>query len=611
MSLSTPSFSRQEQPSNLETQTFDYNALDSETRIFLQERARDIKGRLRSNARNAWEIGHDLVEVRARLQYGHFVSWLRAEFEWSERTAYNYINVFESFGSFANFAKLETTAAPSALYLLAAPSTPFDARAEALELVNGGKSITYKEAKAIVTRHKELQRTQTNRDSPRQHRLCIQPTNNSNRAVPICQENLSEALKSKNALPVTASASAAFESVEPQKNQPNPESLDPSDRVAQDDGREWVRIHTDRPARIQWNDRIGVVVARPRGSVYVQIDSFTPSFLESEVELIDEQPLLNVKQQLVIAHSSSEEVLPGKELEPELEPSQKNDLEASSSTCSNSKDSLETEDESSGSSTPLDTSDSPNSTNEISVEQLNVGVALNPVKPGPLSHHSGADTHNRLSKEGPGFTRYFPTSSSTKEELHSTEADALSTTLNSWSELGLSAISKLVIKEVESDQSATEVESDRSPLAEAGASKTELSPRSLVPEPKSQDKQLLPDVERNGDTPKDWKPPMPAVVINRAAIAQGMPEVVVTELAIALKGLAPEQLARLLIFVSNGLGKSKINAVIEAWSCTELERISTELKHITLQVDRESSRRNCSCAEKLEQKVLAPEVEVQ
>jgi hypothetical protein len=66
--------------------------------------------------------------------------------------------------------------------LLAAPSTPFDARAEALELVNGGKSITYKEAKAIVTRHKE-------------------------------------ALKSKNALPVTASASAAFESVKlAQKN---------------------------------------------------------------------------------------------------------------------------------------------------------------------------------------------------------------------------------------------------------------------------------------------------------------------------------------------------------------------------------------------------------
>ncbi len=134
----------------------------------------------------------------------------------------------------------------------------------------------------------------------------------------------------------------------------------------------------------------------------------------------------------------------------------------------------------------------------------------------------------------------------------------------------------------------------------------------LVPEPKSEDKQLLPDMERNGDTPKDVVPPMPAVLINRAAIAQGMPEVVVTELAIALQGLAPEQLARLLIVVGNGLGKSQINAVIEAWSCTELERISTELKHISLQVDREISRRNCSCAEKLEEKVQAPaELEVE
>ena len=144
-----------EQPSSQEAQSFNYAAIDSETRMFLQERARDIKERLRNTARTAWEIGQNLVEVRERLNYGYFVSWLRAEFEWSERTGYNYINIFESFGSFANVAKLETAASASALYLLAAPSTPQDARQEALKLVGGGKILSYKEAKTIVTRHKD------------------------------------------------------------------------------------------------------------------------------------------------------------------------------------------------------------------------------------------------------------------------------------------------------------------------------------------------------------------------------------------------------------------------------------------------------------------------
>jgi hypothetical protein len=551
----------QEQPFSPEAQSFDYNALDPEVKIVVQQRTSEIKEKLRDAAKTAWEIGQKLADVRDRLEYGVFDSWLKAEFEWSRRTAYNYIKIFETFGSCATVAQLGIAA--KTLYLLAAPSTPSDARSEALERAALGEAITHNEAKAIVSRHKES----ATRSAPSANVDAFAETMERQSSAALAPNQPETEVKTEQLLGV-------------------PENFDSSGSIAQvkevkpvlsecNGRREWVRICTERPQVSQWNSRTGVVVARPRGSVYVQIGNHTPSFLESEVQLIDIKSFPDDSQEPGLPHApGKQEQLLGKESE--KEPCQKNNLEADSSTSPKSKDFLETEDEFLANRTPLDASDSPDFTNQISAEQLNVGYT------------------------------------STKEELHSTEQSDLSTALNSWGELGSSAISNLVIKEVKSDRSATEVKSDRSPLAEAGASKTELSPRSLVPEPKSQDKQLLPDVERNGDTPKDAVPPMPAVVINRAALAQGMPEVVVTELAIALLGLAPDQLARLLIFVSNGLGKSQINAVIETWSCTELERISTELKHITVQVDRESSRRNCSCAEKLEEKVQAPaELEVE
>jgi len=71
------------------------------------------------------------------------------EFQWQRRTAYNYIAVYETFGNCTNFAKL----GPSVLYLLAAPSTPEEARQEALERAGQGEVITYALAKQIRFHH--------------------------------------------------------------------------------------------------------------------------------------------------------------------------------------------------------------------------------------------------------------------------------------------------------------------------------------------------------------------------------------------------------------------------------------------------------------------------
>lgn len=54
----------------------------------------------------------------------------------------------------------------------------------------------------------------------------------------------------------------------------------------------------------------------------------------------------------------------------------------------------------------------------------------------------------------------------------------------------------------------------------------------LVSIPKSQDKQLLPDLPRNPDTPQNEQPLLPATLTNTTVIANGKPDVIATEVTI-------------------------------------------------------------------------------
>jgi hypothetical protein len=120
---------------------FDYAQLDPAAR----ETARDAAGRIRAHGRIASEcivaIGAELVKVKAAIGHGHYLPWLEAEFGWSERTAQRFVAVHECFGKSDTVADLEQIDV-SALYLLAAPSTPEPVREEALEKAAAGERIT-------------------------------------------------------------------------------------------------------------------------------------------------------------------------------------------------------------------------------------------------------------------------------------------------------------------------------------------------------------------------------------------------------------------------------------------------------------------------------------
>lgn len=130
---------------------FDYAALDAETRIVVQLRRDELKTLFRETAQNIFTIGEKLADVRGRLQHnksGGFDGWIEAEFGMSRRTAYRFINIFERFANCDNLAQLDI--ATSALYLLAAPSTPDEVVDQLLERAETGEHITHAAAKQAI-----------------------------------------------------------------------------------------------------------------------------------------------------------------------------------------------------------------------------------------------------------------------------------------------------------------------------------------------------------------------------------------------------------------------------------------------------------------------------
>jgi hypothetical protein len=147
MSSSKSPFRLPEQPLDPKALDFDYAALDTETRIVVQQRTSEIKILMRRAASDIFDIGQKLVEVKASLGHGHFRSWLKIEFKWSVSTATRFMQVAEQFRC-TNLMHLSIAA--SALYELAAPSTPIAARLEAIERASLGEMISYSKAKEIA-----------------------------------------------------------------------------------------------------------------------------------------------------------------------------------------------------------------------------------------------------------------------------------------------------------------------------------------------------------------------------------------------------------------------------------------------------------------------------
>ncbi|BAZ70886.1 DUF3102 domain-containing protein [Mastigocladus laminosus UU774] len=143
-----------EQSQQLLTQkkSFDYSVLTPQVRILVQDKTSELKSLMRRSGQDIIDIGQKLTEVKQQLGHGNFRAWLKAEFDWSIRTAARFMQVAIQFKG-VNLADLNISI--SALYLLAEPSTPEKVRKIALEIAKEGENITHTKARAIISSNQE------------------------------------------------------------------------------------------------------------------------------------------------------------------------------------------------------------------------------------------------------------------------------------------------------------------------------------------------------------------------------------------------------------------------------------------------------------------------
>src|SRR5262252_10146615 len=97
------------------------------------------------------EIGRLLTECKRICGHGNWLPWLDREFGWEETTAQRFMRVHEL--ALSKSGKLPDLPV-SAIYLLAAPSTPKEAAAKVIEHAEAGKPMSVAEVKQIVEQAK-------------------------------------------------------------------------------------------------------------------------------------------------------------------------------------------------------------------------------------------------------------------------------------------------------------------------------------------------------------------------------------------------------------------------------------------------------------------------
>jgi hypothetical protein len=99
-------------------------------------------------------IGRYLDQAQKHAGRGAWLAWIQAEFGWSDQTAYNFIHLYGAQQS-PEFQKFWNSDLPvSALYRLAAPNTPVEARQKIAQLIEAGEKPSVAEVTEVVARAK-------------------------------------------------------------------------------------------------------------------------------------------------------------------------------------------------------------------------------------------------------------------------------------------------------------------------------------------------------------------------------------------------------------------------------------------------------------------------
>ncbi len=110
-----------------------------------------IKGRHRLQIQSILDTGTDLLKAKEMLGHGAFLEWLEDEFDWTRQTAFRYMNAATHYGSKCHMV-LHLN--PTAIYELAAPSTPDEVRYRLVKRLEKGERVTADQVKELASKAK-------------------------------------------------------------------------------------------------------------------------------------------------------------------------------------------------------------------------------------------------------------------------------------------------------------------------------------------------------------------------------------------------------------------------------------------------------------------------
>jgi len=117
----------------------------------LAEHAAEIRRLGKRTLADVIEIGARLTECKRICGHNNWLPWLDREFGWEETTAQRFMRVHKLAQS--KSGKLPDLPV-SAIYMLAAPSTPEPAKTEIIERAKAGEALRATEVRRVVERHK-------------------------------------------------------------------------------------------------------------------------------------------------------------------------------------------------------------------------------------------------------------------------------------------------------------------------------------------------------------------------------------------------------------------------------------------------------------------------
>jgi hypothetical protein len=121
-------------PGNTTVLGFNYHILREDVAKKVREATLTIK---RTVANASIRAGHNLIIVKDELDHGPFTAWLKSELCLSPRTAERYMSAARLVAKYDTVSRLK----PSALYALAAPSTPKSVQTAVIAKLENGEVV--------------------------------------------------------------------------------------------------------------------------------------------------------------------------------------------------------------------------------------------------------------------------------------------------------------------------------------------------------------------------------------------------------------------------------------------------------------------------------------